>query len=58
MPSSVIRNRGKKPARKDRPNHGCFDRRWQEAELFPRVLQCAIGAEPFPYHQFTAERTG
>jgi hypothetical protein len=35
-----------------------FDRRWQEAELFPRVLQCAIGAEPFPYHQFTAERTG
>ncbi|MCP5056787.1 MAG: IS1595 family transposase [bacterium] len=35
-----------------------FDQRWKEAELFPRVLHCAIGAEPFPYHRLTAERTG
>jgi transposase-like protein len=35
-----------------------FDRRWQEAELFSRVLHCAIGAVPFPYHHLTAERTG
>ncbi len=35
-----------------------FDRRWKEAELFPRVLHCAIDAEPFPYRQLTAERTG
>ncbi len=35
-----------------------FDRRWKEAELFPRVLHCAIDAEPFPYSRLTAERTG
>jgi hypothetical protein len=35
-----------------------FERRWQEAELFSRVLHYAIGAEPFPYHHLTAERTG
>ncbi len=35
-----------------------FGRRWQEAELFSRVLHCAIGAAPFPYRQLTAERTG
>jgi hypothetical protein len=35
-----------------------FDRRWQEAELFPRVLHCAIDAEPFPYRHLTAERSG
>jgi hypothetical protein len=35
-----------------------FDRRWKEAELFPRVLHCAIDANPFPYHHLTAERTG
>ena len=35
-----------------------FDRRWKEAELFPRVLHCAIDAKPFPYHHLTAERTG
>ena len=35
-----------------------FDRRWKEAELFPRVLHCAIDAEPFPYCRLTAERTG
>jgi len=35
-----------------------FDRRWKEAELFPRVLHCAIDAEPFPYRHLTAERTG
>ena len=32
--------------------------RWKEAELFPRVLHCAIDAKPFPYHHLTAERTG
>ncbi len=35
-----------------------FNRRWQETELFPRVLLCAIGAGPFPYNHLTAERTG
>ncbi len=35
-----------------------FNRRWQEAELFPRVLDSAIGAEPFPYYPLTAERIG
>jgi hypothetical protein len=35
-----------------------FDRRWQEAELFPRVLCCAIDAEPLPYYRLTAERSG
>ncbi len=25
-----------------------FDRRWKEAELFPRVLHCAIDADPVP----------
>jgi hypothetical protein len=35
-----------------------FDRRWNEVELFPRVLHCAIDAEPFPYRHLTAERTG
>jgi len=35
-----------------------FDRRWREADLFPRVLHCAIDAEPFPYQHLTAERTG
>jgi transposase-like protein len=35
-----------------------FNLRWQEAELFAPVLRCAIGAEPLPYHQLIAERTG
>ena len=35
-----------------------FDRRWEEAELFPRVLHCAIDTVPFPYHRLTAERSG
>ena len=35
-----------------------FDRRWKETELFPRVLHCAIDAEPLPYRHLTAERTG
>jgi hypothetical protein len=35
-----------------------FDRRWKEAELFPRVLHCAIDTKPFPYHRLTAERSG
>jgi hypothetical protein len=25
-----------------------FDQRWKEKELLPRVLRCAIDAEPFP----------
>ena len=35
-----------------------FDRRWEETKLFPRVLRCAIDAEPFPYYRLTAERSG
>jgi hypothetical protein len=35
-----------------------FDRRWKEAELFPRVLHCAIDTDPFPYRHLTADRTG
>jgi hypothetical protein len=35
-----------------------FDRRWKETESFPRVLHCAIDADPFPYHHLTEERTG
>jgi hypothetical protein len=35
-----------------------FDRRWKEAELFPRILHCAIDTKPFPYHRLTAERSG
>ncbi len=35
-----------------------FNRRWQETELFSRVLLCAIGAGPFPYKCLTAEPTG
>lgn len=35
-----------------------FDRRWQEAELFLRVLNRAAQAPPCPYHDLTAERVG
>jgi hypothetical protein len=35
-----------------------FDRRWQEAELFIRVLHRVLDAAPFPYHRPTAERIG
>jgi transposase-like protein len=35
-----------------------FDRRWQEADLFPPVLRCAISADPLPYRRLTAGRTG
>ena len=35
-----------------------FDQRWEETKLFPRVLRCAIDAEPFPYYRLTAERSG
>jgi transposase-like protein len=35
-----------------------FDRRWQETELFIRVLHRALDTAPCPYHQLTAERTG
>jgi transposase-like protein len=35
-----------------------FDRRWRETEIFPRILHCAIDADPFPYHHLTAERVG
>jgi len=35
-----------------------FDRRWQESELFIRVLHRALDAAPLPYHRLTAERIG
>ena len=35
-----------------------FNQRWQETELFPRVLHCAIDAEPCPYRHLIAERIG
>jgi transposase-like protein len=35
-----------------------FNLRWQEAELFAPVLRRAIGADPLPYRQLIAERTG
>jgi transposase-like protein len=35
-----------------------FDRRWQETELFIRVLHRALDTAPCPYHQLTAERIG
>ncbi len=35
-----------------------FNKRWHEADLFSPVLQAAIAADPFPYRQLTAERTG
>ena len=31
-----------------------FDRRWQETELFIRVLHRALDTAPCPYHQLTA----
>ena len=35
-----------------------FDRRWKDAERFPRALHCAIDTDPFPYHRLMAERSG
>ncbi|MEE8590569.1 MAG: hypothetical protein V3T35_04515, partial [Spirochaetia bacterium] len=35
-----------------------FDRRWQETELFIRVLNRATQAAPCSYRQLTAERIG
>jgi len=35
-----------------------FDRRWQETELFIRVLHRALDTAPLPYHRLTAERIG
>jgi transposase-like protein len=35
-----------------------FNKRWQEADLFPPVLRGAIAADPLPYRHLTAERTG
>jgi hypothetical protein len=32
-----------------------FDRRWKEAELFPRVLHCAINAEPLTQKEVQEE---
>ncbi len=35
-----------------------FDRRWQETELFIRVLHRALDTAPLPNHRLTTERIG
>ena len=35
-----------------------FNERWNETELFPKVLVRALHTEPIPYHRLTAEAVG